>query len=32
MELTKGTESGPRILQSILAAIDEAPPMIKGTD
>ena len=30
IELTKGTESGPRTLQSILAAIDEEPPMIKG--
>lgn len=32
MELTKGIESGPKILQSILAAIDDEPPMIKGTD
>lgn len=31
LQLTKGTESGPRILESIWAVTDEAPPMIKGT-
>lgn len=31
MKLTKGTDSGPRTLESILAVTDESPPITKGT-
>lgn len=30
-KLTKGTDSGLRVPRSIFAALDEAPPIIKGT-